>query len=133
VDLVDIPAALAAIPEQDLYTLRATLEAAPNAVPGLLAYLDHAVGWEIDRRAGQSYALQGPMAAIPDEEVAASLDALAVLRNNWYCAFSRASRQPISRSPPRLQLSIRDANHREPISQGQARPPPNDDGFLASG
>ena len=68
-----------AIPEQDLYTLRATIEVAPNAAPGLLAYLDHAVGWEIDRRAGQSYALQRPMAAIPDDEVGASLDALAVL------------------------------------------------------
>ena len=79
VDLVDIRAALAAIPEQDLYTLRATMEVAPNAVPGLLAYLDHVVGWEIDRRAGQSYALQRPMAAIPDDEVAASLDALAIL------------------------------------------------------
>jgi len=78
-DLVDIRAALAAIPEHDLYTLRATIEVAPNAVPGLLAYLDHAVDWEIDRRAGQSYALRGPMAAIPDEEVAASLDALAIL------------------------------------------------------
>ena len=42
-------------------------------------YLDHAVGWEIDRRAGQSYALQRPMAAIPDDEVAASVDALAIL------------------------------------------------------
>jgi hypothetical protein len=79
VDLVDIRAALAAIPEQDLYTLRATVEVAPNVVPGLLAYLDHAVAWEIDRRAGQSYALQPPMAAIPDDEVAASIDALAIL------------------------------------------------------
>ena len=79
VDLIDIRAALVAIPEQDLYTLRATVEVAPNTVPGLLAYLDHAVGWEIDRRAGQSYALQRPMAAIPDDEVAASLDALAIL------------------------------------------------------
>ena len=79
VDLVDIRAALAAVPERDLYTLRATIEVAPNAVPGLLAYLDHAVGWEIDRRAGQSYALQRPMAAIPDGEVAASLNALAML------------------------------------------------------
>ena len=40
---------------------------------------DHAAGWELDRRAGHSYALQGPMAAIPDEEVAASLATLAVL------------------------------------------------------
>jgi hypothetical protein len=79
VDLVDIRAALVAIPEQDLYTLRATIEVAPNAVPGLLAYLDHTVRWEIDRRAGQSYALQRPTAAIPDDEGAASLDALATL------------------------------------------------------
>ena len=79
VDLVDIRAALAAISEQDLHTLRTTIEVAPHAVPGLLAYLDHAAGWEIDRRAGQSYALQRPMAAIPDDELAPSLDALAIL------------------------------------------------------
>ena len=60
-------------------TLRATIVVAPNVVPGLMAFLDHAVGWELDRRAGQAYALQGPMAAIPDEERAASLDTLAVL------------------------------------------------------
>jgi hypothetical protein len=79
VDLVDIRAALAAIPERDLYALCATIEVVPNAVPGLLAYLEQAVGWEIDRRAGQSYTLQRPTAAIPKDEVAASLDALAVL------------------------------------------------------
>jgi hypothetical protein len=90
VDLLDIRAALAAIPERDLCTLCATIEVAPNAVPGLLAYLDHAVGWEIDRRAGQSYALQRPMAAIPDDEVAASLDALAIL-----AIFFRRDRQHI--------------------------------------
>ena len=77
--LATIRAALEAVPDQDLDTLRATMGVAPNAVPGLLAYLDHAVGWELDRRAGQSYALHPPRAAIPDDEVAASLDALAVL------------------------------------------------------
>jgi hypothetical protein len=76
---LDIRTSLAAIPEQDLDTLRATIEAAPNGVPGLMAYLDHAVSWELDRRAGQSYVLLPPRAAIPDEEFGASLDALAVL------------------------------------------------------
>ena len=77
--LADLRSILAAIPGQDLLTLRATIVVAPNVVPGLMAFLDHAVGWELDRRAGQAYALQGPMAAIPDEERAASLDTLAVL------------------------------------------------------
>ena len=56
-----------------------------------------------------------------------------VLRNNRRCAFSRTSRQPIRRSTARLQLSIRDASHRGPISQGRVRPPPSGDGSLASG
>jgi hypothetical protein len=76
---LDIRTCLAAIPKQDLDTLRATIEAAPNGVPGLMAYLDHAVSWELDRRAGQSYVLLPPRAAIPDEEFGASLDALAIL------------------------------------------------------
>jgi len=39
-------------------------------VPGLLAWLEHAVGWELDRREGRSYRFAEPMEAVPPEEVA---------------------------------------------------------------
>ena len=42
-----------------------------------MAYVEHAVSWELDRRAGKVYTLQAPQAAIPDDEVVASLETLA--------------------------------------------------------
>jgi hypothetical protein len=48
-------------------------------VPGLLAWLETAVDWEVNRRAGIFYALLGPRAAIDDAELNASLMTLAVL------------------------------------------------------
>ncbi len=59
--------------------MRAAINGSPNFVPGLLAWLEHAVGWEIDRRAGMLYPLLGPCAAIDDPEIDQSLVALAVL------------------------------------------------------
>jgi hypothetical protein len=42
-------------------------DGSPNCfAPGLLAWLEHAVGWEIDRRTGAIYPLLGPHAAIDD-------------------------------------------------------------------
>jgi len=55
----------------DWQRLRAAIDAAPQTVPGLLAWLEHAIDWERDRRrAGLDYPLRGPMQAIPDDELA---------------------------------------------------------------
>lgn len=70
---------LAALSNRNLHGLRVALDGSPNVVPGLLAWLEHAVGWEIDRRAGLVYQLLGPHAAIDDSEIDQSLIALAVL------------------------------------------------------
>ena len=75
----DLPAALAALGDRDLRGLRAALDGSHNILPGLMAWLEHAVGWEIDRRAGMAYPLLGPHAAIPDGEIDRSVVALAVL------------------------------------------------------
>jgi hypothetical protein len=77
--LTDLATALAALGERDLVGLHAATDGSPNFAPGLLAWLEHAVGWEIDRRAGVVYPLLGPHAAIDDPEIDQSLVALAVL------------------------------------------------------
>lgn len=51
----------------------------PDLLPGLLAWLEHAVGWEIDRGEGVIYPLLALRAAIDDSEVRNCLIALAVL------------------------------------------------------
>jgi hypothetical protein len=75
----DLPAALAALGDRDLRGLRAALDGSHNILPGLMAWLEHAVGWEIDRRAGVAYPLLGPHAAFDDTEFDHSLIALAAL------------------------------------------------------
>jgi hypothetical protein len=74
-----IAAALAALPEPLLASLMAAAAAIPDIVPGLRDWLEAATGWEADRRAGRSYTLLGPLAAIPDEAVGAALLAFAAL------------------------------------------------------
>ena len=65
--------------DRDLQTLRATIEAVPNTAPGLLVWLEHAVNWESDQRAGRVYPLLGPISAIPDDELAQSIAAAEAL------------------------------------------------------
>src|ERR1051326_2713839 len=74
----DLTAALAVISDRQLHGLQLATNHAPNVVSGLLAWLEHAVCWEIDRRIGRHYPLQGPSAAIDTPEVAGSLTALAL-------------------------------------------------------
>jgi hypothetical protein len=64
---------LGALSDGDLQPLFAACDAVRDAAPGLIAWLDHAFGWEQDRRAGFDYPLRGPMAAIPDDEVVESI------------------------------------------------------------
>ena len=75
----DLPAALATISDRDLRGLGLAIDGSPNVVPGLLAWLEAAVDWEINRRTGMLYPLLGPRAAIDDTETDASLMTLAIL------------------------------------------------------
>jgi len=59
------------------------MRGAQNLVPALLAWLEHAVDSEIDRRASHSYPLQGPRAAIDDAEVDSSLLMLTMLSDQF--------------------------------------------------
>lgn len=77
--ITDVVARLAAISDTELNALATTIDAAVGFVPGLMAWLEHAVGWERHRRTGFNYPLQGPRAAIDDTEVDASLATLMIL------------------------------------------------------
>ena len=76
---IAVTAALATIPDRDLHGLGFAIDVAPDVVPGLRAWLEAAVDWEINRRAGMFYPLLGPCAAIDDSETDVSLTMLAVL------------------------------------------------------
>jgi hypothetical protein len=78
--------------------LHAGIIGSPDFVLGLLAWLEYAVGWEIDRRAGVVYPLLGPHAAIDDLEIDRSLVALAVLAA-CFRDDRRADSVPVGRVP----------------------------------
>lgn len=76
----DIVAALAAVPDQELHTLRTTIDDQPVIAPSLFAWLETATDWEIGRRAGSSrHELPSPRAVIADDDVECGLVALAIL------------------------------------------------------
>lgn len=78
--LADLVIRLASIPNDDWQRLRTAIDAAPQTVPGLLGWLEHAIDWERDRRrAGLDYPLRGPTQAIPDDELAKSIDVVESL------------------------------------------------------
>jgi hypothetical protein len=74
-----ITAALAALSDPLLAGLMSACAGIPDVVPGLRDWLEAAANWEADRRAGRSYALLGPLAAIPDEAVGSALLAFGVM------------------------------------------------------
>ncbi|MEP7181175.1 MAG: hypothetical protein ABI886_03170 [Betaproteobacteria bacterium] len=71
--------ALDAISTPGLAALRSAAEQLPPVAPGLLAWLEHAAGWELDRRGDAHYRLAEPMEAIGPEELGASLELLAAI------------------------------------------------------
>ena len=79
--LTDIVGSLVQLTGRDLIRARSTVNQLQNVPPGLLAWLEHAADWEMNRRAGFFYRLQGPLAAIDDTEVKRSLATLSVLSN----------------------------------------------------
>jgi len=70
---------LFAVCDEDLRRLRERIHKSPRTAPSLLDWLDHACGWEQDRRAGYAYPLRNPLEAIHDNELSDSFAALEVL------------------------------------------------------
>jgi len=75
-----VRAALVAMPDAALAALQAEADESPQFfAPNLFAFLSHAVDWELGRRQGHAFLLNGPRAAIPPEELGASFATLAIM------------------------------------------------------
>ena len=72
-------AALAQLDEEQLAALIGSTNGVPQVAPGLLAWIEAACDWELNRRRGFDYPLLPPDAAIPPEEDAVSFDAIVGL------------------------------------------------------
>src|SRR4030095_8187078 len=82
-DLSRIKVALAVMSNAELDALSKATYKVDQIAPGLLAWLDSACLWQLQRRKGYHYELQPPEAAIPPEEDAVSIDAAIALRDSF--------------------------------------------------
>lgn len=71
--------ALAAMSDAELHAMRAAADLSSGLASGLFAWLEHATGWEIDRREQQHYLLRFPSESMEVDEVPEALLALAAL------------------------------------------------------
>ena len=79
-DLRAIEAALAQVTDTELRALIDATSGVTQTAPGLLAWIDTACDWELNRREGAGYELQPPDAAIPPEEDAVSIATTMTMR-----------------------------------------------------
>jgi len=79
-DLDPVFAAPADLSDTELHALIAAAYGVPQTAPGLLAWIDGACDWELNRRRGFDYPLLPPEAAIPPEEDAVSIDSAMAMR-----------------------------------------------------
>ena len=75
--------ALAALPDRTLHALRAMALKTTDIAPGLMLWIEHAVGWEIDRRVGRVYVLHEPLDAIDFMQISPSILTLAALSSRF--------------------------------------------------
>ena len=82
-DLTAIKAALADISDTELAALIAATYGVPQTAPGLLAWIDGACDWEVNRRRDFDYPLLPPETAIDPSEDEVSIAAAMVLRDQF--------------------------------------------------
>jgi hypothetical protein len=82
-DLRVIKAALAQVTDTELRALIDATSGVTQTAPGLLAWIDSACEWELNRRRGHDYELQPPEAAIPPAEDAVGIDVAMTLRSTF--------------------------------------------------
>ena len=82
-DLTAIKAALADISDTELAALIAATYGVPQTAPGLLAWIDGACEWELNRRRDFDYPLLPPEAANDPSEDELSINAAIVLRDQF--------------------------------------------------
>lgn len=63
-----VAAALGSLEDGELTALISATHNVPQTALGLMAWIEHAGDWELNRRAGMDFPLQPPGAAIPPEE-----------------------------------------------------------------
>ena len=68
--------ALAGLTDMELHALKVASNEVPQIAPGLLAWIEGACDWEVNRRRGFDYTLQSPQAAMDPSDDAASIDAM---------------------------------------------------------
>ena len=71
--------ALSALSMSNVHALRAVALEPTDIAPGLMLWIEHATGWEIDRRAQRAYVLHDPLDAIDFMQISPSILALAAL------------------------------------------------------
>ena len=79
-DLAPVVAALANLADGELAALIEASNGVPQTAPGLLAWIEHAADWEINRRRGLDFPLLPPVAAIDPSEDAVSIVITVMLR-----------------------------------------------------
>ena len=79
-DLLSVIVALANLTDSELIALIDATKNVPQIAPGLLAWLDAALGWELNRRHGRNHTPQPPAFAIPPVKHAANIHTIATLR-----------------------------------------------------
>jgi hypothetical protein len=82
-DLTRVTDALEGLTDIALKALSIATDEAPQIGPGLLAWIDAACHWEMNRRVGRKYDLQPPEAAIDPSEDAVSIDATNAMRASF--------------------------------------------------
>src|SRR5438309_3250604 len=74
---------LAELPEGSLHALRAMALEPTEIAPELMLWVEHAIGWEIDRRVQLDYRLHAPLDAIDSDHVTSSILMLAALPSRF--------------------------------------------------
>jgi len=82
-DLGSVKAGLAAMGNAELDALIKATYRVEQIAPGLLAWLDSACVWQLQRRNGYHYELQPPEAAIPPDADAISIGVVIALRDSF--------------------------------------------------
>ena len=83
IDLTAVKGALTGLNDTELRALIVATYGVPQVAPGLLAWIDSACDWELNRRGGSDYPLQSPEAAIDPSEDGVSISA-AIVRHEHF-------------------------------------------------
>jgi hypothetical protein len=79
-NLDPVIAALATLIDGELAALIDATNDVPQIAPGLLAWVEHACDWELNRRGGLDFPLLSPDAALDPSEDAVSIAAAVIIR-----------------------------------------------------